>query len=134
MERNNRRHSGFTIIEVVVAMLLIVATAAGILLPMTSAMGVEYEAIRQTLAAKLTSDRLEQIVAAGCADAFVGTESPGAVRKADGTAFADPVYAKFSRTVSAQPAVVGALEMQWVTVVVSHEGQPVCRMSTLIEN
>jgi len=115
-------------------MLLIVAAAASILLPVVSAMGVQYEGVYRTLAAKLASDRLEQIVAAGSANAYVGTEAPGTVKKADGTSFADPVYAKFSRTVSARSAVVGVLEMQWVTVDVSCEGRPMCRLSMLIGN
>jgi len=75
--------------------------AAGILLPFTTGAKVQAEGIRRTLAAKLASDLMEQIISTPSAqvDGYTYIELQGQIKDATGAVFTDTDarYANFSR-------------------------------------
>ena len=80
--------------------------AAGVLLPFASGAAVRAEGMRRTLAARLASDLVEQIVNTPF-DQIVATydgysEPQGQLKDATGTVFSDLNYANFSRDVSCE--------------------------------
>jgi prepilin-type N-terminal cleavage/methylation domain-containing protein len=108
--------NGFTLAEAMMATVILGIAAAGILLPFTTGAKVQAEGIRQTLAAKLASDLMEQIISTEFDDIITeyGTynESKGQIKDANDTVFTDARYANFSRnaicqyvTVSQQPSL-----------------------------
>ena len=97
---------GFTLAEAMIATVVLGIAAAGLLLPFTSGMTVRAEGMRRTLAAKLASDLMEQIINTPfdqIVDSFDGyTEPQGQVKDATGAVFTDSNYANFSRQASCQ--------------------------------
>ena len=59
--KRGRPIKGFTLLESLVAMVILALAAGGILLPFTAAAQAQKEASGQILAAKLGSDLMEQI-------------------------------------------------------------------------
>ena len=118
------------------AMVILAAAAAGILLPFTAAAGVQQEATRQVIAARLASDLAEQIHNTDYADILAYwngyTESAGQVKNAIGIAFSDPVYHRFGRSVSCQTATVAETDLLWVTVTVTFDGREMMALKMLI--
>lgn len=125
--RLHKGRAGFTLVEAMLAVVVLAIAAAGVLLPFVSGAAVRAEGIRRTLAAGLAGDLMEQILRlpfhdpggvaydyhlgpdsgeTGLAsfdnvDDFHGyTESQGQVKDAAGTVFTDPKYTNFSRTVT----------------------------------
>jgi Tfp pilus assembly protein PilV len=119
--------TGFTLAEAMMATVVLGVAAAAVLLPFTSGAAVRAEGGHRTLAAKLASDLMEEIIRkpfhdpdgssydyspgpdAGettfadfdNVDDFDGyTEPQGQVKDASGTVFTDSHYAIFSRDVS----------------------------------
>lgn len=91
----------FTLIEALIALVILSIAAAGLILPFASSAEVQQQGISQTLASKLASDLIEQIVNTDFSQimAVYGTyeEDEGEVKNADGTIFSDPMYAEFRR-------------------------------------
>ena len=117
---------GFTLAEAMMAVVVLGIAAAGVLLPFVSGTAVRLEGIQRTLAARLASDLMEQIIRRPYHDPngteydvipgpdagktgfaaydniydFYGyTETEGQVKDAAGAVFTDPMYANFSRNV-----------------------------------
>lgn len=57
-----KNREGFTLAEAVIATVVLGIAAAGVLLPFTSGVSVRAEGERRTLAAKLASDLMEEII------------------------------------------------------------------------
>lgn len=117
------------------AMVVLTAAAGGILLPAMYAANVQREAQYRTIAAKLASDKLEQILNTPYDDIFAtynGTvESEGAVKNALGVIFTSHLYSGFSRRVACQTATVAGVDMLWITVTVARSGNDMVQLSTL---
>lgn len=139
--RNKNRH-GYTLAEALITVVVLGIAAAGLLLPFTSGAAVQAEGTRRTLAAKLASDLMEQIIAQPF-DQIVGlyngyTEPQGQVKAATGAVFTDPAYAKFSRKVSCSyvylPQESGAAPPQFirVTIEVYFNGRQIASITRLI--
>lgn len=94
---------GFTLAEAMIATVVLSIAAAGVLLPFTSGAAVRAEGMRRTLAAKLASDLMEEILSTEFNDIMdkygTYTETAGHIVNDfyTGTEFTDPMYAKFSR-------------------------------------
>ena len=118
------------------AMVVLSAAAGGVLLPSMYAANVQREAQYRTLAAKLASDKLEQILNTPYTNIYStynGTvENQGAVKNAVGIPFTAHIYSGFSRRVNCQTATVAGVDMLWITVTVAHSGNDMVRLSTLI--
>lgn len=109
--------------------------AAGVLLPFTSGAAVQAEGVRRTLAAKLASDLMEEIINTpfgGVVDNYDGyIELQGQIKDAAGVVFTDSNYANFSRGAScgydaSQPFFI------IVTVWVEYNGNELVSLNRLI--
>jgi prepilin-type N-terminal cleavage/methylation domain-containing protein len=137
---NNR--NGFSLTEAMMATVVLGIAAAGVLLPFTSGAAVRAEGLRSTLAARLASDLMEQIVETPYSDvvsAYDGYNEPkGWVKDAGGTVFSDPSYANFSRSASCEyvyvPQEPGTQEAKYIraTVRVYYSGREIAVIGRLI--
>jgi prepilin-type N-terminal cleavage/methylation domain-containing protein len=115
---------GFTLAEAMMAVVVLGIAAASVLLPFMSGAAVRAEGINRTLAARLASDLMEQILLLPFHDPdgeaydyspgpesgdfdniddYHGyAESQGQVKDATGTVFTDSAYANFSRNVTCE--------------------------------
>ena len=128
---------GFTLAEVLLAMVLLAMAAAGIALPFATAASVQRESGVRLTAARLASDKIEQLRAAAetLEEGIDLTEAAaGNIKKADGIffKFRDRYYADFSRKVTVETAAVGDGAIKWVTVTVNWKGREVASLSTLL--
>jgi prepilin-type N-terminal cleavage/methylation domain-containing protein len=92
---------GFTLIEALIALVILGIAAAGLILPFASSAAVQEQGCSRTIAAKLACDLTEQIIAADF-NQIVPTygsynEPKGQVKNAAGVVFTDSMYADFSR-------------------------------------
>ncbi|MFH1718502.1 MAG: prepilin-type N-terminal cleavage/methylation domain-containing protein [Planctomycetota bacterium] len=146
---NQRRHSlitagGFTLVEAMLAVVILGIAAAGVLLPFTSGASVRAEGIRRTLGARLASDLIEKVVKTPFADikgSYNYSEPQGMVKDAAGVVFTDSNYANFSRsvtcnyaTVPQQPTPADPTKSNFilVTVQVNYSGKKVATISRLV--
>jgi prepilin-type N-terminal cleavage/methylation domain-containing protein len=97
--RCNKR--GFTLIEAMLAVVVLAVAAAGVLLPFASGATIQADGIHKTLAGKLAGDLLEKIASRPFGEIIPNwngyTEARGQVKDSAGSTYTDPVYAKFSR-------------------------------------
>jgi len=100
------KRKGFTLAEAMMATVVLGVAAAAVLLPFTSGAAVRAEGGHRTLAAKLASDLMEEIINTPF-DQIIGkygthTEPQGHIMKDFDTVaeFTDPMYANFSRDAS----------------------------------
>jgi prepilin-type N-terminal cleavage/methylation domain-containing protein len=99
------KYGGFTLIEAMLAVVVLSIAAAGVLLPFASGATVQADGMHRTIAAKLAGDLLEQIVSKpfSSISAYNGyTEAQGQVKDAAGNVFTDRAYAKFGRSVTCE--------------------------------
>lgn len=135
--RDRRTQTGFTLVEAVLAMVLLTMAAAGVLLPAVSGASVQAEGLHRTLAAVLANDAIEPIVAMPFDEIVVNldglntTEAQGQLRDASGTIFSDSMYANFSRDVTCAWDPDQAYFVL-VTVKVSYLGQELVSINRLI--
>jgi prepilin-type N-terminal cleavage/methylation domain-containing protein len=92
---------GFTLVEAMIALVILTIAAAGLLLPFASSATVQQQGCSQTLATKLASDLVEQIIDANFSQ-IVSTyngyaEAKGQIKNAARAVFTDPMYANLSR-------------------------------------
>ena len=114
MTTNSRTHyctskRGFTLIEAMMALVVLGIAAAGVLLPFSSGARVRAEGVRRTLGAKLASDLMEEIINTpfdDIATSYNYSEPQGQVKDAAGAVFTDLHYANFSRDVSCEYVTV----------------------------
>lgn len=94
----------FTLTEAMMAVVILAIAAASLLLPFTSGAAIQAEGSRLTLAAKLASDLMEQIIntpfeyVVGSYNGY--SESEGQVKDAGGFVFTGSLYSNFSRNSS----------------------------------
>lgn len=131
-----RQRKGFTLAEALMAMMILAVAATGIIHPFAAGAAVQAEGWQRSLAAKLSSDLLEQIVATDydLVSGFTGyAEMKGAVRDSRGVVFSDPMYANFSRDVTLETSkIFENIEHLWVTVRVYRNGDQMAELSTLV--
>jgi len=89
---------GFTLFEALLALVVLMIAAAGLILPFASSATVQEQGCSQTIATKLACDRVEQIIAdPNYWTAGSYTEQKGQVKDANGVNFTGLMYADFSR-------------------------------------
>jgi len=136
--------AGFTLLEATIALVLLGMAAAGVLLPFSSGAAVQAEGLRLTLAAKLTNDLLERIIATPASEIVAAwdgyAEAQGQVKDAGGAVLTDPMYAQFSRRVTCHddvymPQQSGPPQPSdyiLVSVQTSYQGREIASLSRLI--
>ena len=129
------------------ATLVLGIAAAGVLLPFVSGAAVRAEGMRRTLAAKLASDLMEEIINTSFDQIIASydgySEPQGQVKDSSGTVFTDTDlnYANFSRnviceyvTVPPQPEQSDPAKCNFirVTVQVYYSGQNIATINRLV--
>jgi len=138
----NRR--GFTLIEAMIAAVVLGIAAAGVLLPFTSGAAIRAEGAHRTLAAKLAGDLMEGIVKTPFEQiiaAYDGYAEPqGQVKDASGIVFTDSNYANFSRDVICEyvymPQESGDIEPKFIRIIVRvyYRGGEIATVSRLVSD
>jgi prepilin-type N-terminal cleavage/methylation domain-containing protein len=149
MGRSCYNRIGFTLIEAMIAMVILTIAAGGVLIPFSSAASIHVEGSRRTTASRLSSDLLEEITIslnnepASTYDGAVATwdafsEAEGQVMKIRGeSGYTGDVYKYFSRKATCQEASLGSghnitVLGAWVTVTVSFDGREMSTLKTLV--
>ena len=122
--------------ESLMAMIILSVAAAGMIVPFSAGAAVQAEGWQRTLAAKLCSDLLEQIIATDF-DSIESTwstysESAGQIKNSRGVVVTDTAYSRLSRDVTITDATLGSVTNYWVTVKVYNSGDEMVKLSTLI--
>jgi len=160
--RINTNTQGFTLTEAMMAVIVLGIAAASVLLPFMSGAVVRAEGVNRTLAARLASDLMEEILRLPFHDPddktsyslgpesgdfdniddYHGyTELQGQMKDATGTLFNDSNYAMFSRNVTCeyvyvppQPAVSDPAKCKFIRVIiqVSHNGKQMATVVRLV--
>lgn len=133
---------GFTLVEAMMAVVVLGIAAAIVLLPFVSGAAVRAEGINRTLAARLAGDLMEEIVNTPfdqIVNVYNGYSEPqGQVKDADGVVFVDPNYTRFSREVSCQyvyvPQESGAEGPKYIRVTVQmyYDGKQIATINRLV--
>ncbi|AQT68897.1 hypothetical protein STSP2_02074 [Anaerohalosphaera lusitana] len=135
MNPSNKNRNGFTLMESMMATVVLAMVAAGVALPLSSGANVQMEGARLTMAAKLANDLMAEVAATdfdSISSTFDGlSESSGALTEYDGDLLSGPAYEGFSRSVNCSTATVGKVDMLWVTVSVSHDGEELVALKRL---
>ncbi|MHC4440581.1 MAG: prepilin-type N-terminal cleavage/methylation domain-containing protein [Planctomycetota bacterium] len=164
-ERQTHHHAniyGFTLVEAMMAVMVLGIAAASVLLPFISGAAVRTEGVNRTLAARLASDLMEQILRLPFHDPndetsyslgpesgdfdniddYHGyTELQGQVKDANEVVFDDSNYAMFSRNVTCeyvyvppQPAESDPEKCEFIRVIVqvSHNGKQMATVVRLV--
>lgn len=107
MNGNHKKNRGLSLAEAMLATLLLGIATAGLLLPFSTGASIQAEGNKRTLAAKLGSDLMEEVISTPF-NSIVGTyngyaEVKGEVmgtRKAELLSKVDTIYDNFNRTVN----------------------------------
>jgi prepilin-type N-terminal cleavage/methylation domain-containing protein len=142
VERRSRRRRGLTLVEALLALVVLGIAASGVLLPFSAGASVRAEAARRTLAGKLAHDLLEEIINTPFDQimaTYAGYDEPeGQIKDITGAVFSDPVYADYSRCADCQAVYVsqqsgtGQPVFILATVRVYYRGGETARLSRLI--
>lgn len=137
---NHKR--GLTLIEAMIAVVVLGIAAGGVLLPFTTGAAVQAEGARRTLAAKLASDLMEQIINTPFENIVTNydaySEPAGQLKDAGGSVFTGSLYSNFSRNSSCVYAYVpqetgnAATEFILATVRVYYKTDEITRIKRLI--
>ena len=130
--RENRK--GFTLTEAMIAMVVLSIAASGILLPFAAGASAQMEGARRTLATKLASDMMEKVISSDYEDIWEYSgyiESEGSMTDANGNFLDDPMYSDFRRVVICDPATLGDVSHQLVTVIVYYKSEETATLTTL---
>jgi type II secretory pathway pseudopilin PulG len=141
-DKRRATSGGFTLAEAMMATVVLGIAAAGVLLPFTSGAKVRAEGMRMTLAAKLASDLMEEIIRTPSkqVDGYSYIEEQGQIKDSSDSIFTDPIYANFSRGASCVKVDVPVsdgvytegVEFILVTVWVKYNGREIVSIKRLI--
>ena len=97
------KRKGFSLVEAMIAVSIVTIAAGGVLLPFTTGMSMQQEGKKHTLAAKLASDKMEEIIASPF-DQIVSTyngysEDDGEMEDWSGSELVGGLYSNYSREV-----------------------------------
>ncbi len=133
---------GFTLVEAMMATVVLGIAAAGVLLPFTSGAAVRAEGMRITLGAKLASNLMEEIVNTSFEQIVASydgySEAEGQVKDAGGAVFTDSNYVRFSRDSRCdyvyvpQESGVGVSKYILVTVRVYYSSKIIANINRLV--
>ncbi|HEG44534.1 hypothetical protein LCGC14_3129370 [marine sediment metagenome] len=133
MTTRHKKRKAFTLVEAMIAMVVLSIAASGVLLPFAAGASAQMEGARRTLATKLASDRLEKVISTGYDKVFdYAYESEGSMTDANGNFLDDPIYSDFRRGVTPDPATLGDVSLVWVTVTVYYKGEEAAILTTLV--
>jgi len=132
---------GFTLVEAMMAVVVLGIAAASLLLPFISGAALQAEGINRTLAASLANDLIEEVVNTPFDQIYTNynySEPQGQVKDASGVVFTDKNYSRFSRQVICQYVnVPQATELKSpkyirVTIQINYDGKQIATINRLI--
>jgi len=133
---------GFTLVEAMMAVMVLSIAAASVLLPFISGAAVRAEGVNRTLAARLAGDLMDEIVNTPFDQIMVNYngyyETQGQVKDATGVGFTDQAYSWFSRKAVCQyvyvPQESGTESPKYirVTVQVYYDGRETAVINRLV--
>ena len=138
----HKKMKGFTLAEAMIAIVVLGIAASGILLPYTSGAVARQDGVNRTLAIKLASDLMEDIVSRPynqiipIYDNLI--EDEGDIVDGWGTAFDGPAYSRFSRQThciyiyTPQESGSTPAKMIRVEVQVNYDGNKIVLLERLI--
>ena len=135
------RYKGFSLAEAMMAMVVLGIAAAGVMLPFSTGAQVQASGMQRTLAVKLASDLMENIINTPfdqIVDDYNYAESKGQLKDAGGVVFSDSKYANFSRDASCSyfyPAPQSSdAEANFIrdTIRVYYDGEEIVKIDRLI--
>ena len=138
---NSKKHKGFSLVEAMIALVILGFAASAVVVPFSSGSKVRVEGMRRTLAACLASDMIEQVLNTDFDNIISNynySESNGQVKNYQGNNFTDSRYSKFSRKVGSQQVYVspedGSFDAKFirVTVVVYYDDLEMVTINRLI--
>lgn len=136
MRTKCKNRKAFTLVEAMIAMVVLSIAASGILLPFAAGASAQMEGARRTLATKLASDMLEKVVSTdydSIAMVYAGYYEPeGFMSDASGNFLDDPIYSDFSRFVTCDPATLANVNLLWVTVTVYYKSEEAASLTSLV--
>jgi prepilin-type N-terminal cleavage/methylation domain-containing protein len=133
--RSDYSRAGFSLVEAMIATVILGIAASSLLLPFISGASARAEGGRRTLAAKLASDLMEEIVHTPFDEIMARydgyEEAQGQVKDASGAVFTDSNYANFSRGSSCALDITQPYFIL-VTVWVRYDGNEILNLNRLI--
>ena len=134
MRINKNSNKGFSLIEAVMATVLLGAAAAGILVPFTSGAKVQAVGKRKVIAVKLASNWMEEIIAADFNDItdYSGSQSQGNLVNMQGEPITGSAYEGFSREWVCQHPFSGSDKLVLATVIVKYKDREIVELKRLI--
>ena len=142
LHKTDRKLSGFSLAEAMMAVVVLGIAATAVLLPFTSGLAVRAEGMNRTLSAILVSDLMERIANTPfeqIVDSYDGyTEPQGMMKDFNGDVYEDSKYDNFSRDVSCSyvyvPQESEAEEPKFILVVVRvyYSGKQIAIINRLI--
>jgi prepilin-type N-terminal cleavage/methylation domain-containing protein len=143
--RRHKGRKGLTLVEAMLAVVVLAIAAAGVLLPFVSGATVQAEGVHRTLGAELASNLMEQIIKTpfnDIVDSYNYTEPQGQVKDmTTGVPFTDLRYANFGRKVTCEyvaaspqtvPSNPAECNFILITVQVDYSGKNVATLSRLV--
>ena len=95
------KNNGFTLAEALIALVILTIAATGLIIPFASSAAVQQQGCNEAIAAKLSSDLVEQIINTSFNQIVPTygnyTEAQGQVKDAAGAVFSDSMYSNFGR-------------------------------------
>lgn len=135
MRTKCKNRKAFTLVEAMIAMVVLSIAASGILLPFAAGASAQMEGARRTLATKLASDMMEKIISTEYEDIWEYSgqyESEGFMTDANGNFLEDPIYSDFRRFVTCDTATLANVNLMWVTVTVYYKSEETVNLTTLV--
>ena len=142
MSTRLEKQGGFTLIEAMIAMVVLGIAAAAVLIPFTTGASVQAEGMHRTLSAKLASELMERIVNCPFEDIINNyngySEATGQVTDSQEIVIDDSSYAEFSRDVTCEyvyvtpQSGVAAANFISVNVRVYYDGDEMASVRRLI--
>ena len=136
MAARYRKQNGFTMIEAMLAVMVLAVAATGVIVPFATGASVQAEAAHRSLGAKLASDLIERVTSDDF-DTISATwtgysEAEGAVTNAGGEVFSDIMYSRFSRYVTIDNDILSNVDHLLITVQTYYDGKQMAKLSKLI--
>ena len=142
MDMIREKNRGFTLIEAMLAVVILGIASAGILIPFSAGAAARIEGFQRTLGVTLASGLMEEIIATDYGD-IISTyngysEGEGLVKDASGVVFSDSKYSNYSRAAVCEEVNFserdgnGSAVFIRATVIVSYSDREIARVTRLI--
>jgi prepilin-type N-terminal cleavage/methylation domain-containing protein len=141
-KHSGRRRTGFTLVEALLALMLLGIASASLLLPFTAGATIRKDGLARTMAASLASQQMEKVLGTPFSQIVSTwnntTEAAGTLTDAQGNALSGHMYSQMARSITCSPVYAsqqsGTLApcLINVTVTVTYRGAALVSLSRLV--